>query len=130
MSQSEGSSMQAPTSVIAILEDLVEDAPFWAPVNLAVFWKDIERRLLAQLRDEERRNLPLWKSVDPVEAERSRVEYERIRNLAWEVAVSIELGCVHMRALGLIATLLRDQERRHSRIRQTGTSPEELASAN
>jgi len=92
-------------NVVAFVERLALDAPFWDPARLAVVWKDVERRLLRQLREDEARS-------GSAQAQPGRVDYERIRNLTWEVTLSIDLGCVHVRALSLLAELLEQQWRR------------------
>jgi hypothetical protein len=94
-------------NVVAFVEKLAADAPYWDPAQLAVVWKEVERRLLPRLRQDERRSGSLQASHAPP-AERSNVDFERMRNLAWEIAVSIEVGCVHVRALSRLAELLKE----------------------
>ena len=96
------------TNVVALVEKLAEDAPFWDPAQLALVWKDVERRLLPQLSEDERRSRAL-QGQHGRSAEQRLVDYERLRNLAWEIAVSIDVGCVHVRALSKLAELLKEQ---------------------
>ena len=96
------------TNVVALVEKLAEDAPFWDPKQLALVWRDVERRLLPQLSENERRSRALQGQQAP-SAEQRQVDYERLRNLAWEIAVSIDVGCVHVRALSKLAELLKEQ---------------------
>jgi len=110
MNRSVNTTAGNPGSVVALVEKLAADAPCWDPAQLAVVWKDVERRLLPQLREDERRNSSL-QAQDAPKAEQSHVDYERMRNLAWEVAISIELRCVHVRALSRLAELLKEQSR-------------------
>jgi len=108
MNRSVNTTTGSPATVVALVEKLAADAPYWDPAQLAAVWKDVERRLLPQLREDERRNKSL-QAQDAAQAERSRVDYERMRNLAGEVAISIELRCVHVRALARLAELLKAQ---------------------
>ena len=108
MNRSVNTTAGNPGSVVELVEKLAADAPYWDPAQLAVVWKDVERRLLPQLREDERRNSSL-QAQDAPQAEQNQVDYERLRNLAWEVAISIELRCVHVRALSRLAELLKLQ---------------------
>jgi hypothetical protein len=110
MNQTVNATTGSATNLVAFVDKLAADAPFWDPAKLAVVWKDVERRLLSQLREDERRSRSLQASPPP-EAARTSVDYERIRDLTWEVAVSIDLGCVHVRALSRLAELLKEQTR-------------------
>lgn len=105
--------MGRATSVIPLLEKLADDAPFWDPTHLAIVWRDVERRVLEQLREEERQSLASAQAAHPKAAEQAGDERERIRNLAWEITVSIDLGRVHVRAISALAALL--QARRQNR---------------
>jgi hypothetical protein len=102
MNQTVTPTTASAANVVAFVEKLALDAPFWDPARLAVVWKDVERRLLAQLREAEARS-------GSAHAEAGSVDYERIRNLTWEVTVSIDLGCVHVRPLARLAELLKQQ---------------------
>lgn len=93
---------------ISALERLAVDAP--SSSELATYWRDFERRLLAELREDERTLLP--RLQHPPDTERMLGEHERIRNLAWEVALTTDLGCVHVRAIRKLAALLRERAAR------------------
>ena len=105
---------QADTTVeraISSLERLAAEAP--SSRELAACWRDFEGRLLAQLREDERKLVPLL--AQPSEAQqvkRSLDEHERLRNLAWEIASTSDLGCVHVRAIRRLAVLLRERAQR------------------
>jgi hypothetical protein len=90
--------------VIPFLERLADEAPTYSPLELSTSWKNLEGWLLAQLRDDERERLP---QLQGLQAASLRTDHERIRNLTWEIAVSIELRCVHVRAIHKLAELLR-----------------------
>jgi hypothetical protein len=90
---------------ISSLERLATEAP--PSRELAAYWRDFERRLLAELREDERTLLPCL--THPPDAERMLAEHERIRNLAWEIAITTDLGCVHVRAVRKLAALLRER---------------------
>lgn len=96
---------------IAALERLAHEAP--SSSELAVRWQDFETTLLAQLREEERALSPLLDH--PAQARRAIEEHERIRNLAWEVAVSADLGCVHVLAIRKLRALLHARSQRSQR---------------
>lgn len=88
--------------------------------ELARLWRDFEARLLAELREDERKLLPL--RACPSEAQkvqRSLAEHERIRNLAWEIAITTDLGCVHVRAIHRLAAVLRERAQRSQRLMST-----------
>lgn len=93
---------------ISALEVLAAEAP-WSN-ELAAYWRDFERRLLAELRDAERTLLP--RLAHPPDAEQMLAEHERIRNLAWQVAITTDLGCVHMRIIRQLGALLRERAAR------------------
>jgi hypothetical protein len=95
-------------SAISSLERLAAEAP--SSRELAAYWRDFERRLLAELREDERTLLPSL--AHPPDAERMLAEHERIRNLAWEVALTTDLGCVHVRAIRKLGALLRERAAR------------------
>ena len=94
---------------ISSLERLASEAP--PSHELAAYWRDFERRLLAELRDDERTLLP--RLAHAPDAERMLAEHERIRNLAWEIAITTDLGCVHVRAVRKLAALLRERASRY-----------------
>jgi hypothetical protein len=90
---------------ISSLERLAIEAP--SSNELQAYWRDFERRLLAELREDERTLLPLL--AHPPDSERMLAEHERIRNLAWEVGITTDLGCVHVRAIRTLGALLRER---------------------
>jgi hypothetical protein len=93
---------------ISSLERLATEEP--SSRELAAYWRDFERRLLAELREDERTLLP--RLAHPPDAVRMLAEHERIRNLAWEVALTTDLGCVHVRAIRKLGVLLRERAAR------------------
>jgi hypothetical protein len=93
---------------ISELETLAAEAP--SSRKLAAYWRDFERRLLADLREDERTLLP--RLAHPPDAELMLAAHERIRNLAWEVAVTTDLGCVHERIIRQLGALLRERAAR------------------
>lgn len=93
---------------ISSLERLAAEAP--SSSELATYWRDFERRLLAELREEESTLLPLL--ANPPDNEQMLAEHERIRNLAWEVGLTADLGCVHVRAIRKLGALLRERAAR------------------
>lgn len=108
---------QAGTTVeraISSLERLAVEAP--SSSELAARWRDFEGRLLSQLREDERKLLPLLAHPSEVpRVQQSLAEHERLRNLAWEVALTTDLGCVHVRAISRLAVLLRERAQRSQR---------------
>ncbi len=83
--------------VAALLAELSKRAATTDPFELVRDWRAIERRVFACLRALER-ELP--------GSARDLADIERLRNLAWEVGVSIELHAVHSRALSTLAEQL------------------------
>ena len=99
-------SFENPRQAIQFLSGLSEEAPEWSAAELPNSWRSWERALLAQLRDDERQwwlSLPV---IEPELAKKARAEHERIRNLVWEIGVSIDLCCVHVRAIRKLAAVL------------------------
>jgi hypothetical protein len=93
---------------ISALEVLASEAP--SSRELAAYWRDFERRLLAELREAERTLLP--RLAHSPDAEQMLAEHERIRNLAWQVAITTDLGCVHVRIVRQLGALLRERAAR------------------
>lgn len=73
--------------------------------ELMALWPGLERRLLSRVRADEA------PSARPLEA-CATSEQHRIRNLAWEVGVSVDLQTVHMRALETLSRLVRERAAR------------------
>ncbi len=94
---------------ISALELLAAESP--SSRELAAYWRDFERRLFAELREAERTLLPHL--AHPPDAEQMLAEHERIRNLAWQVAITIDLGCVRVRILRQLGALLRERAARN-----------------
>lgn len=72
--------------------------------ELIALWPRLERRILSRLRDDAPSATPLDGSPT--------LEQHRIRNLAWEVGVSVDLRAVHLRALETLARLVRERAER------------------
>jgi hypothetical protein len=112
----EAMAMKATTShawtsmerAIFALEVLAAEAP--SSRELAAYWRDFERRLLAELREAERTLLP--RLAHPPDAEQMLAEHERIRSLAWQVAITTDLGCFHVRIIRQLGALLRERAAR------------------
>lgn len=104
---------------ISSLERLATEAP--TSSELVARWREFESELLAQLREDERTLLPLLEH--PSEAQRTLAENERIRNLTWEVAITSDLGCVHVRAIRKLDALLRQRAERSPRPAAGATAP-------
>jgi hypothetical protein len=95
-------------SAVTLLQQLAEQARraelAW-PANLEATWNDLERRLLRGLRAEERAASPA--GSDPVRELKAIGANERIRNLVWEVSISIQLASPRPGAMLKLAELLR-----------------------
>ena len=87
------------------LDQLAERAPTLDSAELVALWPEVEARVLARISaDEHRHESPLV-----------HAESERIRNLAWEIGVSVDLHAVHLGALQKLADLLRERGQRLGR---------------
>jgi hypothetical protein len=92
----------------AALDLLAERAPVADATELVEVWPELEQRVLDRV------------SVDAYDngntardsAGAKHWEAERIRNLAWEVGVSVDLHAVHLGALRALANLLRERGQR------------------
>lgn len=73
--------------------------------ELIALWPRLERRLLSRVRADE---VP---AASPLDGSPT-TEPHRIRNLAWEVGVSVDLRAVHLRALETLARLVRERAER------------------
>jgi hypothetical protein len=94
------------------LEQLAERAATNDSAELAALWPGVEDRVLSCVRADARGNANA--AVGPATS-RPQAEEQRLRNLAWEVAVSIDLGAVHVGAIRGLAGLLRERGQRSSR---------------
>ena len=79
------------------VHELAESAPLLEADALVTRWPEIERRVLARVRAEE------------YEGSAQGGLGEGIRNLAWEIGVSVDLHAVHLGALRTLADLLRER---------------------
>ena len=90
------------------LDQLAERVPSMPPADLVDLWPGVERRVLARIAaDEHDANA----GRGTLEGHLLQAEEQRIRHLAWEVGVSVEVHAVHLRALRTLATLLHERER-------------------
>lgn len=112
MDEVAGSAVSSVVRAISSLEQLATEAP--SSRELVTRWRDFEGALLAQLREDERTLLPLL--AQPSEAELALKEHERIRNLAWEIAITTDLGCVHLRAIRKLEAVLRQRAEQRAAI--------------
>lgn len=103
-------SFENPRQAIQFLSSLSDDAPAWSAPELARSWFTWERSLLAQLREEERQQSPSLQAAQLGLAAKASSEHDRIRNLVWEISVSIDLCCVHVRAVRKLAAVLNESE--------------------
>jgi hypothetical protein len=83
--------------------------------ELMALWPGLERRLLSRMRADEGSARPLEGSPTS--------EQHRIRNLAWEVGVSVDLQAVHLRALETLSRLVRERAERVDGIPYTAERP-------
>lgn len=93
------------------LDRFAERAPGAHPVELVALWPELERRVLKRVSAGERESESA--ALDLANAPRS--ESERIRNLAWEIGVSVDLHAVHLGALRALTKLLRERGQRVGR---------------
>lgn len=93
------------------IDQLALRAPAIGAGELIALWPWVEGLVLDRVR------------ADEAEAERDsavdsallRAEGQRIRNLAWEIGVSVDLSAVHVGALAALGELLRKRGSRFSR---------------
>ena len=78
------------------------------PVDLKSQWSDLERRLLRDLRAEERQASA---AGSPLRELQAICANELIRNLTWEISISFELQSPRTAALRKLAELLRARAR-------------------
>jgi len=92
------------------LDELADRAAELDAVELATRWPELESRLLARVDADERSPRSAADEFEsPLESPLARSEGERIRNLAWEVGVSVDLHAAHLNALRTLAQLLRER---------------------
>ncbi len=103
------------------LDQLAERAAAIDAAELIALWPEVERRVLARVRADEhdQGNTNAGLESPPLQA-----EGQRIRNLAWEIGVSVDLRAVHLGALRTLATLLRERGQRFARRRFAITGSE------
>lgn len=89
------------------IDQLAQRAPNADAAELIALWPWVEGLLLDRVRADESEARERG-----LETELLRAEGQRIRNLAWEIGVSIDLGAVHAGALDALAELLRKRGRR------------------
>lgn len=82
------------------LDQLVQRASSIDPAELVALWPGVERRVLARVR------------ADRQEQGNTAADEQRIRNLAWEIGVSVDLYAVHLGALRTLAKLLHERAQR------------------
>jgi hypothetical protein len=94
-------------SAVALLQQLAEQSRLAGTFSAhdKVTWNDLERQLLLNLRTEERAASPA--GADPLREPKALGSNEHIRNLVWEVSVSIDLQSPREGALLELAELLR-----------------------
>jgi hypothetical protein len=115
--ESEGGTVNKPSQankaeygdLARALDQLAEQAPTMAPTELVEFWPGLESRVLACLRADE--------GADPArgagaESRLRPSDDERLRNLAWEIGVSVDLHAVHLGAMRALAKVLRERSQR------------------
>ncbi|HET7545976.1 MAG TPA: hypothetical protein VFK05_39175 [Polyangiaceae bacterium] len=99
MNQKENAQSNERSEVASALDQLLARLPALTDLELVALWPALERKVLAQLRAEEHSeanlNGPLTGS-----------ETQRIRNLVWEIGVSVHLQSLHSRALATLAELM------------------------
>lgn len=78
------------------LDELAQRAPAIDAAELVSLWPKVESRVLARVR------------ADEYEGGALGGVGERVRNLAWEIGVSVDLYAVHLGAVRTLAKLLRE----------------------
>ncbi|HKO50596.1 MAG TPA: hypothetical protein VJV79_22890 [Polyangiaceae bacterium] len=108
MNQSSVANDTESSELVRALDELAERAPTIDPTELAALWPELERRVLLRMRADR----PFEGSL---KAPQLQAEEQRLRNLAWEVGVSVDLHAVHLGAIRTLATLLRERSQRSGR---------------
>jgi len=88
------------------VDQLVRRASNIDAAELIALWPWVEGLVLDRVRADEA------EAAGGFDSALLRAEGQRIRNLAWEVGVSVDLGAVHVAALEALAELLRKRGRR------------------
>lgn len=112
------------SELASAVDQLTQRAPTIGAEELSSLWPWVENQVLDRVH------------ADETEAERRgfggaklRAEGQCIRNLAWEVAVSIDLGAVHLKALEALTEALRKRGRRFEKLAALRRSGERALSA-
>jgi len=85
------------------VDQLASRAPTIDAGELIALWPWVEGLVLDRVSADEAE----VRSGAAFDSALSRAEGQRIRNLAWEIGVSVDLGAVHVSALEALADLLR-----------------------
>lgn len=100
------------SELASAVAQLAQRAPTIETAELSSLWPWVESLVLDRVHSDETEAEPRFGSGSA----RLRAEAQRIRNLAWEVAVSIDLGAVHVNALEALTALLRKRGRRFEKL--------------
>jgi hemerythrin-like domain-containing protein len=98
----------------ALLEDVANHAASANPA-LAITFNELEQRLMTHMEAEEQYLLPLVEVSHPGEADRTRLEHARIRQLVSELGLAIELHAVREPQIAELVQLLREHAAREDR---------------
>lgn len=79
------------------LDQLIARLPALTDLELIALWPGLERRVLALVLADDGSDA----------AGLAHPEQQRVRNLVWEIGVSVDLQAMHVRALETLARLLR-----------------------
>jgi len=94
------------------LDQLAERAPTMDAAELVALWPGIERRVVVRVCADKRDD---GNAADGGESPLPPSEEQRVRNLAWEVGVSVDLHAVHVGAIRALAKLMRERGQRLAR---------------
>ena len=92
------------------LDLLAERAPSIDAAKLVDLWPAVEERVLAVVGEG-----PEATTASAGGTPLLLSDEERIRNLAWEVGVSVDLHAVHVGAIRALAALLRERDQRSAK---------------
>jgi hemerythrin superfamily protein len=101
-------------AIEALLDDLAHCAETSSPALHATF-NDLEQRLMAHMEAEEQYLLPLVEGSHSDEAERTRLDHARIRQLVSELGLAIEIHAVREPQVTELVQLLREHAAREDR---------------
>jgi len=90
------------------MDRLAERAPVIPAEQLVEIWPTLEERVLERVSADGYDDGHATGDLASV----PRLEGERIRNLAWEIGVSVDLHAVHLGALRALGRLLRERSQR------------------